>query len=178
WLSQTHEAIGRFAGPLPFDVHVHLEHHSRGGEPVPWANTWRAGEQSIFFYVDTSYSLDEFLADWTAPHEFSHLYLPYLGRENSWVAEGFASYLQHTIMVEMGVIDEPEARKRRDRKMRAAMEVLDTQELPLPDSMASLRSQRRYSVFYWGGAVYWERVDARLQSEGSSLQTVLSGYLD
>lgn len=178
WLEETRDALERFVGPFPFDVHVYMKRHSRGGEPVPWANTWRAGEQALHFYVDTDYSLDEFLGDWTAPHEMAHLILPYVGRENSWFAEGFASYLQHSLMAELGVISADEALARRDRRMRAATAVLDAELDPLPDNVASLRQRRQFPTFYWGGAVYWERVDARLQEQGSSLQQVLTDYLD
>ena len=177
WLAQTHEALERYAGPLPFDVHLHLRRSRRGTGPVPWANTRRMGRQELFFYVNMQRPGEDFLADWTAPHEFSHLLLPYLGRRNAWFAEGFASYLQHSVMVELGVIDQPEALRRRDRKMLAAVRRLRKVEQPLPDSVPELRARRAYPTFYWGGAVYFERVDAALKGQGSSLRAVLRDYL-
>ena len=81
------------------------------------------------------------------------------------------------VMAELGVISADEARDRRDRKMRAAESALDSELAPLPENVGSLRSRGKFPTYYWGGAVYWERVDARLRSNGSSLQAALSDYL-
>ncbi len=178
WLQTTHTALERYAAPLPFDVHLHLRRSKRGRGPVPWANTWRDPVQALYFYVDTRHGPQAFLDDWTAPHEFSHLLLPYLGRSNAWFAEGFASYLQHSVMAELGVIDAAEAVRRRDLKMRRATTALASERMPLPANQANLRAQRQYPTFYWGGAVYFERVDAALKSQGSSLRTVIADYVD
>ncbi|EED33112.1 conserved hypothetical protein [gamma proteobacterium NOR5-3] len=178
WLTQTHAALQRYAGILPFDVHVYMHRRDGAKEPVPWANTWRDTEQALHFYVDPDFSEDAFLSDWTAAHEFSHLLLPYLGSENAWFAEGFASYLQYALMVEMGVIAQSEADARRDKKMRAAASALKVAPLSLPESMPELKKRGAYPTFYWGGAIYFERVDAALRKQGTSLQSTLRQYLD
>lgn len=177
WVESTYEGVERYAGSLPFDVHIHLHRRDNASEPVPWANTRRSGRQALHFHVDTRYPLQDYLDDWTAAHEFSHLLFPYLGRKNMWFAEGFASYLQHSVMVEMGMLAPEEAQKRRDRKMRAAQSKLSPMPEPLPDSVSELRKRGSYPTIYWGGAVYFERVDAALQGEGSSLQDVLRAFL-
>ncbi|WOJ94294.1 hypothetical protein R0135_03810 [Congregibacter variabilis] len=177
WLDRTHAALVAYAGVLPFDVHLYMHRREGAKEPVPWANTWRNKEQALHFYVNPDFSTEAFMSDWTAPHEFAHLLLPYLGSRNAWFAEGFASYVQHSIMVELGVITPAEALARRDKKMRAAVDSLRGADRPLPDSMPSLRAEGSYPTFYWGGAVYFERVDARLQRNNQSLRAVLSDYL-
>lgn len=177
WLGEVHLGVEAYVGEFPFDVHVHVHRRDNSSQPVPWANTDRRGRQSLHFYVDTSYPLQSFREDWTAPHEFSHLIIPYVGRSNAWFAEGFASYLQHSVMVQIGVIDAAEALRRRDGKMRKATDVLADVSEPLPDYMPTLRERRAYPTFYWGGAVYFERADAALHEQGSSLQAVLRKYL-
>lgn len=177
WLTRTHAALERYAGDMPFDIRLHIHRYDEGTEPVPWANTWRDGEQSLHFYVNPAFSLNEFLDDWTAPHEFSHLLLPYLGRENVWFAEGFASHLQFEIMVEMGVIGAAEASKRREKRAKRALDVLSNESRPLPDNVRSLRARGSYASVYWGGAVYFERVEAGLATTGQSLRSVLIDYL-
>lgn len=178
WLEETHRALERYTGTLPFDVHLHLRRATRGNEPVPWANTWRGGEQSLFFYVNTDYPQQAFLDDWTAPHEFAHLIIPYVGGENAWFAEGFASYLQHSVMAELGVIDASEAQQRRGDRMDRAMDRLAGESTPLPENQRRLKAKRAYATFYWGGAVYFERVDSALRDHNSSLRRVLADYLD
>ncbi|MEM1402435.1 MAG: hypothetical protein AAGG55_03835 [Pseudomonadota bacterium] len=177
WITETSSALERYVGPFPFDVHVHFHRAANSDEPVPWANTWRAGKQSINFHVDPIYSLDEFRDDWTAPHELSHLILPYLGRSNAWFAEGFASYLQFSVMVEAGIIDEAEAIRRREKRMLPAIAPLHDADMPLPDYMPELKRRGAYPTFYWGGSIYFERVDMQLQAQGSSLQEALRDFL-
>ncbi|GAB5414098.1 MAG: hypothetical protein Cons2KO_17010 [Congregibacter sp.] len=177
WLREASQGVEAFAGAFPFDVHVHLHRRDGASQPVPWANTERSGRQAIHFYVDAQYGLQAFREDWTAAHEFSHLIIPYVGRSNAWFAEGFASYLQHSVMVEIGVIDHAEALRRRDQKMSKAVKKLAAAAEPLPDTMPELRKQGAYPTFYWGGAVYFERVDAALLLSGTSLRQVLQDYL-
>ena len=177
WLVETAAALERWAGPFPFDVHVHLRLREDAKEPVPWANTWRGGKQSLFFYVDPDYPAEDFYADWTAPHEFAHLLLPYLGRENAWAAEGFASYLQYPLMVELGVLDAGEAERRRSQRIDRAVRTLAKETRSLPENLSSLRKAGAYPTFYWAGAVFWERVDAELLGQGLSLQRTLREFL-
>lgn len=177
WLEDTHAALERYAGRLPFAVHVYMHRRNNAAQPIPWANTQRNKEQALHFHVDPQFSRQDFMDDWTASHEFSHLLLPYLGRANAWFAEGFASYLQHSVMVELGVISDREAWLRRDRKMQKAVAALKGEPLSLPDNMPALKAQRSYPTFYWGGAVYFERVDAALAQQGDSLQGVVRSYL-
>ena len=177
WLTLTYQALERYAGTPPFDIELHLHRRDASREPVPWANTRRDGRQALHFYVDPTFTVNEFLSDWTAPHEFAHLLLPYLGRDNAWFAEGFASYLQHSVMVELGVIDAAEAERRRNLKIERALDDLDAETLPLPQNMFALRARGAYPTFYWGGAVYFVRVDEQLKAQGSSLQKVLQEFL-
>ncbi|WP_439107039.1 hypothetical protein [Congregibacter sp.] len=177
WLTDTHAALERYAGPLPFDVHLHLLRRDNAREPVPWANTRRNKQQALYFYVDPTFSQAAFRDDWTAAHEFSHLLLPYLGRSNAWFAEGFASYLQYQIMVEMNAITPSEARARREKKMRKAVAALESETLSLPENMPQLRERGSSQTFYWGGAVYFERVDAALARQGRGLQDALIDFI-
>ena len=102
WLEQTTEAVQSTLGTYPFTIHFYMHRRDYANEPVPWAHTSRGSEQAVHFHVDPNYELKEFLADWTAPHEISHLSIPFLGKENSWFAEGYATYLQCQVMYTMG----------------------------------------------------------------------------
>ncbi|GGD74968.1 hypothetical protein GCM10011357_32440 [Lacimicrobium alkaliphilum] len=97
WLDHGVIQTKRVFGTYPFTMELHL-HPRQGRQPVPWANTWRAGAQSVHLYVDSRFSLEHFTRDWTLYHELSHLALPYLGSNNAWFAEGFASFMQYQVM--------------------------------------------------------------------------------
>lgn len=177
WLRLTHSAVERYMGPYPFPIVLEIHRRDESREPVPWANTRRVKPLVIRFYADPRFDQQAFLDDWTAPHEFAHLLLPYLGSEGSWFAEGFASYMQHPLMVELGVISRREALKRRGRKIDASVEALSDGNEPVLSRMQELKTVHAYPTLYWAGALYFERVDARLAAAGSSLRAVLRDYL-
>lgn len=178
WVMQTVAGLERLVGPLPFDLHVTFHRRRDAGEPVPWANTVRSGRQGVHFHVDPGYPLRRFLEDWTAPHELSHLVLPYLGRRNAWFAEGFASFMQYRVMQAMGVIDAAEVRRRYRRHLEHARRDYPFADSPLAAAAPRLQAERKYPVMYWGGAVYFLRADAELRGRyGRDLFAVLADYL-
>jgi len=178
WIRQTVAGVESLVGPYPFDVHVTFHRRRPANEPVPWANTERSRRQGVHFHVDPSYRLEEFLADWTAPHELSHLILPYLGRHHSWFAEGFASYMQYQVMHEMGILNESQMIENyRDRIERAESRFRHN-HLSFAAAAPRLRIERKYPVMYWGGAVFFLEIDNELKTRHQSgLIEVLEKYV-
>ncbi|HEX7038357.1 MAG TPA: hypothetical protein VF210_21510 [Pseudomonadales bacterium] len=177
WIRETQAAVERLVGPFPMPVTVHLHRRASDREPVPWAHTRRWRGQAVHFHVDTRHPPEAFRRDWTAPHELSHLILPYLGRRAAWFAEGFASYMQYQVMIAMGVLDEAEAGERYRARIGRASARYPYPRLSFVEAAPRLREDRLYPVMYWGGATYFLRVDQALRREGSSLPAVLRRYL-
>ena len=161
WISDVAGAVERLVGTLPIDVHIQF-HRAQAREPVPWAHTTRGSRQGVRFYVDPSFSLAQLRADWTAPHELSHLILPYLGRRHAWFAEGFASFMQYRVMQEMGVITAAQATERYLERLRSAARRYPYPEQTIIEAAPRLRSERKHAVMYWGGASYFLGVDEAL----------------
>jgi hypothetical protein len=178
WVRETYDAVERLVGELPMGVRAYMHRRDRAREPVPWANTQRRRGQGVHFHVDPSYSLEDFRQDWTAPHELSHLILPYVGRRNAWFSEGFASYMQYPVMQAMGVLTEAEARDRYRQNLERAARRYRYPEDSFIEAAPKLRADRQYPVMYWGGAAYFLQVDDALRASGSSLRAVLRDYLD
>lgn len=177
WIRQTHRAVESVVGPFPMDVHIHMHRREGAREPVPWANTRRYDRQGVNFHVDPGYPPDAFLGDWTAPHELSHLILPYVGRRHAWFAEGFASYMQYRVMQAMGELSAEDAKRRYRRHLERAARRYDYPHRPFVEAAPRLRKARQYPVMYWGGAAYFQQVDEALKHSGSSLRQVLREYL-
>lgn len=177
WLNETHDAVERLVGPFPMGVRAHLHRRDGSREPVPWARTERDETQGIHFYVDAGFSLDAFRHDWTAPHELSHLILPYVGRHNAWFAEGFASYMQYRVMESMGVLTPEAAASRYRDHLEGAERRYGYSAEPFVEAAPTLRAQRQFAVMYWGGAAYFMQVDEALRADGSSLVAVLRAYM-
>ena len=177
WVETTVDGVEKHVSAYPFNLHIYFHKKPYANEPVPWAQTERSYRQGVHFFVNPRYSLNDFLSDWTAPHELSHLLIPYLGQENSWFAEGFASYLQYQIMQGMGIITEAQAKVRYRRSIRKASNKYDMENVPFISAIPVLRGKRDFPTMYWGGAVYFLKVDKALAAQGSSLIEVLSNYL-
>lgn len=177
WVGETVAALETLVGPFPMDVRVYIHRRDDASEPVPWANTQRYRGQGVHFHVDPDYPLRAFREDWTAPHELSHLILPYLGDAHAWFAEGFASYMQYQVMEAQGVLTAGEAARRYRRNFEAAERGYDYGDRTFPEAAPKLRAERKYPVMYWGGAAYFMQVDDALQHSGSSLAVVLRRYL-
>lgn len=177
WVRRTCAALEGLVGPYPMDVHVHFHRRDGAGEPVPWAHTRRGNRQAVHLHVDPAFQAAAFLNDWTAPHEFSHLLLPYVGRRHAWFAEGFASYLQYPVMVELGVLSPAEARARFERNVRRARRDYSYPRQSFVDAAPRLRAARQYPVMYWGGAAWFRQVDRSLAAQGTSLLEVLRDYV-
>lgn len=177
WIDEVVAGVERLVGPFPFPVRVQFE-RTRSVEPVPWARTLRGRVQGIRFHVDPRHPLDDFRSDWTAPHEFSHLILPYLGSRHAWFAEGFASFMQYQVMHAMGVLDAKEAARRYRVRLDRAQRAYAWPGQTFVDAAPRLRAERKYPTLYWGGAVFFFRLEERLSAETSAgLIDVLREYL-
>lgn len=177
WLTESFAALEAHVGALPIPVHVHIHRKSPADEPVPWAQTRRGRPQGVDFYIDPRFARDDFRQDWTAAHELSHLILPYLGSKHAWFAEGFASYMQYQVMQAKGVLTEAETERRYRSNIARAERNYRLHDKSFVDAAPQLRAEGRYPTMYWGGAVYFRRVEAALRHNGRSLQAVLSTYL-
>jgi len=167
WLTETHGALEALVGQLPFTTQLYI-HRTQAREPVPWANTERSRIQGVHFHIDPRFSLQEFRADWTAPHELSHLVLPYVGRTNSWFAEGFASYMQYQVMHEMGVLKKSDMKRRYKKNVDKAASRYSHHRTPFAHAAGRLRAERNYPTMYWGGAAFFLQADTWLMNENKS----------
>jgi hypothetical protein len=177
WITQTYLSVESFTAPFPFDTHIYFHKNLNSNEPVPWAHTERDARQGVHFHVNPSYTLNAFKEDWTAPHELSHLLIPYLGKKYRWFAEGFASYMQYQVMTELGVLDEKEMDEKYMKRMSRAEQRFNMDEVSFTNAAAKLFAQKQYPVLYWGGASYFAQVDAKLRKNGTSFQATLQSYL-
>jgi len=116
-------------------------------------------------------TLDELRADWTAVHEFSHLYHPYLGDDGRWLAEGLASYYQNVLRARAGLLRPDEAWQRLEGGFARGRRA--TEDVPLADIGRGRGATMR---IYWAGAAYWLDADLALRKRGSSLDAVLDRH--
>lgn len=177
WLTRVHQAVETTLGIYPFEIHFHIYRQNGSLEPVPWANTIRHSRQGVDFYIDPTYTLQSFLDDWTAPHEISHLSIPYLGSQHAWFAEGYASFMQYQIMERLGIYTQDQVKKKYAGKIEKARPYYDRPQ-DFVTVARELQSKNRYSDMYWGSASFFMRLDESLKMEYNlSLTTLIKEYL-
>ncbi|GAA4855887.1 hypothetical protein GCM10023332_04380 [Luteimonas vadosa] len=173
WAAEAARAARTATGRFPLDAArvVISQRPGSGASPVPWGQTSRRGDVSVLLYVRDDATFDELRADWTAVHEFSHLFHPYLGDRGRWLAEGLASYYQNVLRARAGLLEPREAWRRLDGGFARGRDA--TNGVPLS---ALGRGRGGTMRVYWAGAAYWLEADLALRRRGSSLDAVLAGY--
>ena len=154
---------GRFPNPSPQVIVVPIT--SFGNSAVPFGRVIRDGGEAVQFFVNPSRQLSDYLGDWTATHEFSHLLLPYVSGRQKWISEGFASYYQNVLMARSGAYSETKAwQKLHEGFERARAE--------RPTSPNNARSRM---MVYWSGAAIALLADVALRQteDRASLDTLL-----
>lgn len=170
-------AYGRFPNPAA-QIVVYPVGDSRGrsDSPVPFGRVVRDGGETVELFVNENRALADYLDDWTATHEFSHLMLPYLGRKHRWVAEGFAQYYQNVLLARSGAYDEL-------RAWQKIYEGLERGRLTRPElspndaAVGGIRNS--LMKVYWSGAAIALMADVTLRKQSAgqeSLDTVLDRF--
>ncbi|QNP39559.1 M61 family metallopeptidase [Lysobacter solisilvae (ex Woo and Kim 2020)] len=177
WIAESAAATLTAYGRLPLaDATVQISEVDRpSGSPVPWGQTLRRDGVAVLLYVRRDASLAELRADWTAVHELSHLFHPYLGDRGRWLAEGLASYYQNVLRARSGLLAEAEAWRKLDAGFGRGRR--DGGDARL-DELAVGRARGGTMRVYWAGAAYWLEMDLALRARGNSLDAVLSRYAD
>lgn len=170
WIAHS-AGLLRSLGGLPVPrVQVLVVPLPGDGGPVPWGQNTRAGMGGVHFFVHPRQSMQSFVDDWTAAHEFCHLLHPYLGADR-WMSEGLASYYQNLLRARAGDISSDQAwanllagfeRGRRDT----------ASGLTLADLASDMRRHHAYMRVYWAGAAYWLQTDVELRRLTQGRQTL------
>jgi len=121
----------------------------RSSSPVPFGRVTRNGGEAVELFINPDRPLAEFLDDWTATHEFSHLGVPYLNSEARWVSEGFAQYYQNILLARSGAYDEERAWQKIWTGLERGSRSMPTMS---PNQAASERSRGGRMKIYWTGA--------------------------
>jgi hypothetical protein len=174
WVAEAADATRTRSGRFPLaKARVRVsETDSRDPSPVPWGQTRRDDPVAVLLYVRRDADAASLRADWTAVHELSHLYHPYLGDRGRWLAEGLASYYQNVLRARAGMLDADEAWRRLDAGFRRGERAASGMRL---DAMG--RTRGGTMRIYWAGAAYWLDADITLRTRHrTTLDAVLDRY--
>ena len=177
WIHEVIMATNKTLGNYPFDLYVHFHRAKRDNQAVSFGHTSRGKQQAVHFYVTPSYSLGDFLSDWKAPHEISHLSLPFVGDQNSWFSEGYATYMSRKIMIEMGYYTATEFDSIYRENIAETKLHYGSVTSTFAEVSDSLLDEHCYSIMYWGSASFFYTADKKLQQEyNTDLVSVIRAY--
>lgn len=177
WLKESAQIITTLYGTFPVkQTHVNLFANTRANEPVPWGEVWKNGHYRVNFHVNPRYSLQSFLDDWTATHEFSHLIHPYPGSGNAWFGEGLASYYQNILRARQGAMTEQQAWQKLLEGFQRGERVAAHNRMTLQEASWNMRQTASFGHVYWGGAAYFLAVDVRLRQQTGGKQSLDSAW--
>lgn len=171
-------AYGKFPNPSPQIVVVPVgnsrNNRRREGAPrspraVPFGKVIRDGGESIQLFVNQTMTMRDFLGDWTATHEFSHLMLPYISRKHKWISEGFAQYYQNVLLTRAGEYEPVYAwQKLYDGLERGRLSRPDIS----PNGAAAGGQRGGLMKVYWSGAALALMADVALRERSHGEQTL------
>ena len=180
WLAEVAQAQLTAFGRYPLhSARVRIEQVAREAarddeSPVPWGQTLRRGDTAVLLFVRDDATPAELRADWTAIHELSHLFHPYMGRDGRWLSEGLASYYQNVLRARAGLLTPERAWELLDAGFGRGRR--ETSGTPLVELSRTHEGTMRV---YWAGAAFWLQADVALRRDhATSLDAVLSKYAD
>lgn len=168
---------GRFPVPSP---QILVMPGARAQEPTPWAYVLRGGQAAAHFFVNQRRPLRDYIEDWTAPHELSHLLLPYVTSHDAWLSEGMATYYQNVIRARSGAISPADAWQRMHAGFKRGRDSA-AKGTTLEQATVRMFRDGGYMRVYWSGAAILMLADVELRRRSDnrqSLDTVLAQFAD
>lgn len=165
-------------GDYPFDVTYYFQRENGSDRAVVFGHTARKDSvHGVHLYVDPTFPESDFLEDWIAPHEISHLAIPVLDRKDRWFIEGFATYMSREVMLDMGIYTREQVDSINLSRI-IEMKPFFISTSPLRHVCDSLiQNHRNYPAVYWIGASYFHQANRLLLNEtGLPLTDVLKEF--
>jgi hypothetical protein len=150
--------------PVP-DAQVIVVPTSPSRWPIHFGHTGRSGGASIVLFLPTDVAETQLTSDWIAVHEFSHLWHPFIRREDAWLSEGLATYLQEVLRVRAGALPAGAAWQRLSEGAALGRDTART----LEEETRRMPFEHNYQRVYWAGAAIALMLDVELrrQSQGA-----------
>jgi len=174
WLESAGRMVSLVSGRFPISrAQVIVLPTTAAQFSFRFGHTGRSGGASILLFVPSEIAAEDLSDDWIAVHEFSHLLHPFVRREDAWLSEGLATYLQEVLRVRAGTLRADAAWRRLytgaalGRRTRAGLRA----------ESERMRYARNYQRVYWAGAAValMADVELRRRSDGhKSLDTALA----
>ena len=160
-------AYSRF--PNPHARVVLLPGRWRSQSAVVFGRVVRDGGETIELFVNPDGALDDMYRSWMPTHEFSHLMVPYIGRERRWISEGFAQYYQNLLLARAGQYTELEAWQKLGEGLQRGR--ASTPHLS-PNEATEINNRGTRMKVYWSGAALALIADVELRRRSDNQESL------
>ncbi|MET0386600.1 MAG: hypothetical protein ABW321_11605, partial [Polyangiales bacterium] len=175
WLARAARVASLPGGMLPVPgAQVIVVPTSPSPFPIHFGHTGRSGGASIVLFVPTDVAPAQLRQDWIAIHELSHLWHPFIRREDAWLSEGLATYLQEVLRVRAGL--EPASMAWQRLYDGASLGRQSTRTLVDETRGMVIGGEHNYQRVYWAGAAIALMIDVQLRKDSAG-QHSLDGLL-
>jgi predicted metalloprotease with PDZ domain len=114
--------------------------------------------------------MQEFYDDWTAAHEFSHLYLPYVDSRDAWLSEGVATYYQNVVRARSGRLTAQQAWSELHAGFGRGRS--EARNVTLEEATQRMYRSRFFMRVYWSGTAIAMLADIRLRQISNGTQSL------
>ncbi len=144
WAQRSATIVAHYFGQFPVPQ-ARIVIVPVGGSRVTGGTTFGQPAALIRVRVGTEVDGAALLNDWVLVHEMTHLALPDIGEQHSWLAEGLAVYIEGVARVQSG--------------NRSIEDVFSEEQHAMPRGMpgaqdAGLDQDHSWGRTYWGGAMF------------------------
>jgi hypothetical protein len=176
WLMRAIDVSSMLDGRFPTErAQIIIIPAGPSSDPVQFGAVARGGSGSVMLFASSEATQQALESDWVLPHELSHLYLPFVMREDAWLPEGLATYYQEVLRARAGVLEERVILQDVVRAMASASRQGTGRSLR--EESAAMHHTYAFRAVYWAGAAFWLLADVALreQSRGErSLDWILT----
>jgi hypothetical protein len=144
WLQRSAGIVAAYYGRFPVPA-VTIELRVEPGSGVQGGSTYADPNALIRVRVGREVSAAQLADDWVMVHEMTHLALPDVGAEHTWLSEGLATYVEGIARVQAGNRTEQDVWAEELRQMPRG--------LPQTGD-AGLDRTHTWGRTYWGGAMF------------------------
>lgn len=152
WVTRSAQIVAHYYDRFPTSrLRVRVIPEDGGG--VRSGKTWGYNGGFIRAQVGREVTEDQLSNDWVLVHEMTHLALPEIGDEHSWLSEGLAVYVEGVARVQAGNRTQSDVWSEEIRSMPRG--------LPQPGDRG-LDHTHTWGRTYWGGAMFCLLADVEI----------------
>ena len=171
WIDLSARAVESYYGRFPVRRLLLLVAPSTWGREQVEGRTLAGGGSTILLGVSPEMKPEDIPRDWVLTHEMTHLAMPTLPRDDHWLEEGSATYVEPIARAQVGTIPAKDVWK-------GLVEGLPNGQPEAGDQ--GLDATHTWGRTYWGGALFCFLADVEIRERSNgraSLETALRGIL-